>query len=172
MPDNDTLLHPAVAKALADHGLSYEVLACPPELADTAEFSAHYGFSLDEAANAILVASRKVEPPVHALCVVLGSTRLDVNHAVRDLLGVRRVSFADAETTVAVTGMEIGGVTAPGVETVPIHVDSAVMDRPRVVMGGGNRTSKLLLDPAELRKLPGVMVVAGLALPRDDQGSR
>ena len=165
---DDSLLHPAVAAGLAAHGLSYEVLACPPELADTAEFSAHYGFSLDEAANAILVASRKVEPPVHALCVVLGSSRLDVNHAVRDLLGVKRVSFADAETTIAVTGMMIGGVTAPGVDSVPVYVDAAVMAQPRVVMGGGNRSSKLLLAPAELLKLPSVTVVEGLALPRTD----
>lgn len=171
MPD-DSLLHPAVAAGLAAHALAYEVLACLPELADTAEFSAHYGFSLDEAANAILVASRKVEPPVHALCVVLGSTRLDVNHAVRDLLGVRRVSFADAETTIAVTGMMIGGVTAPGVDTVPIYVDAAVMQQPRVVMGGGNRSSKLLLDPAELLKLPQVSVVEGLALPRTEAEAR
>lgn len=171
MPDA-SLLHPAVSASLAAHGLAYDVLACPPELADTAEFSAHFGFSLDEAANAILVASRKVEPPVYALCVVLGSRRLDVNHAVRDLLGVRRASFADAETTIAVTGMEIGGVTAPGVDSVPIYVDSAVMQQGRVVMGGGNRSSKLLLDAAELLKLPGVTVVDDLALPRRDSEPR
>ena len=171
MPD-DSLLHPAVATSLKQHGLAYEVLTCPPELADTAEFSAHYGFSLDEAANAILVASRKVEPPVHVLCVVLGSMRLDVNHAVRDLLGVKRLSFADAETTIAVTGMLIGGVTAPGVETVPVYVDAAVMQQPRVVMGGGNRSSKLLLDPAELLKLPRVSVVDGLALSRAEAEPR
>lgn len=171
MPDA-SLLHPAVSASLAAHGLAYDVLACPPELADTAEFSAHFGFSLDEAANAILVASRKVEPPVYALCVVLGSRRLDVNHAVRDLLGVRRASFADAETTIAVTGMEIGGVTAPGVDSIPIYVDSAVMQQGRVVMGGGNRSSKLLLDAAELLKLPGVTVVDDLALPRPDSEPR
>jgi prolyl-tRNA editing enzyme YbaK/EbsC (Cys-tRNA(Pro) deacylase) len=158
-----TDLHPVVAAALSENGLEYEVLACPPELADTAEFSAFYGFSLDEAANTILVASRKVDPPVYAVCVVLGSTRLDVNHAVRDLLGVKRVSFADAETTVALTGMEIGGVTAPGIQGLPVLVDQAVLGQARVVMGGGNRTSKILLAPAELLKLPGVRFVEGLA---------
>ena len=166
MPEDRALLHPAVATALARHGLSYEVLACPPELADTAEFSAHYGFSLDEAANAILVASRKVEPPRYALCVALATTRVDVNKAVCALLEVKRASFADADATVAVTGMMIGGVTPPGVAGLPIYVDQAVMSRDRVVVGGGNRTSKLLLAPAELLKLPGVIVVEGLASPR------
>ncbi len=34
-----------------------------------------------------------------------------------------------------------------------------------VVMGGGNRSSKLALDPQELLKLPGAEVVDGLANP-------
>jgi hypothetical protein len=34
-------------------------------------------------------------------------------------------------------------------------------------MGGGNRTSKLRLDPQQLTKLPGVEIVDGLANPRD-----
>ena len=160
---NDRLLLPAVAEALAAHGVAHEVLACLPELADTAEFCAHYGFSLEQAANTILVASKKVDPPRYAVCVVLGTTRLDVNRSVRALLDVKRASFADAGTTAALTGMLVGGVTAPGIAGLPVYVDRAVMDVPRVVMGGGNRSSKIVLDPAELLKLPGTRVVDGLA---------
>jgi prolyl-tRNA editing enzyme YbaK/EbsC (Cys-tRNA(Pro) deacylase) len=163
-----TLLHPVVAAALAEHNLDYEVLECTPDLADTAQFCEHYGFTLDEAANTILVASRKVEPPRYAVCVVLGTTRLDVNHVVRDLLGVKRLSFADGETTTELTGMLIGGVTAPGIEGLPLYIDQVVMEQERVVMGGGNRSSKILLAPAELLKLPNAQVVEGLALPRDE----
>ena len=57
-----TLL-PAVAAALAEHGLSYEVLACDPDLADTAAFCDHYGFTLDQSANTILVTSKKWSRP-------------------------------------------------------------------------------------------------------------
>ena len=159
-----TLL-PAVEAALAEHGLSYEVLACDPDLADTAAFCDHYGFSLDQSANTILVTSKKVEPAQYAVCVVLGTTRLDVNKSVRELLGVKRASFADAETTQAVTGMEIGGVTAIGTSGHTIYIDAAVLERERVVMGGGNRTSKLVLKPQELAKLPHAVVVEGLAKP-------
>lgn len=160
-----TGLLPAVAAAVAAHGLDVEVLACDPELADTAEFCEHYGFALDDAANTIVVTSKKVEPPVRAVCVVLGTTRLDVNRVCRERLGAKRVSFADAETTVELTGMEIGGVTAPGIEGLPLWIDAAVLGRERVVMGGGNRSSKLALDPRELLKLPGAEVVEGLANP-------
>jgi len=163
----DTLLLPAVAEALATHGVAHEVLECLPELADTAEFCAHYGFSLEQAANTILVGSKKVEPALYAVCVVLGTTRLDVNRSVRALLAVKRASFADADTTTALTGMLVGGVTAPGIKGLPVYVDRAVMDVPRVVMGGGNRSSKIVLDPAELLKLPGAEVVDGLAMPRE-----
>ena len=160
-----TGLLPSVAAAGAAHGLDVEVLPCDPELADTAEFCDHYGFALDDAANTILVTSKKVDPPLRAVCVVLGTTRLDVNKVCRERLGVKRISFADAETTVELTGMEIGGVTAPGIDGLPLWIDAAVLDRTRVVMGGGNRSSKLVLAPAELLKLPGAEVVDGLANP-------
>lgn len=164
---SSTKLHSAVEKALAQYGITHEVLACDAELADTAAFCEHYGVSLEQAANTILVASRKVDPPKYAICVVLGTTRLDVNKTVREKLAVKRLSFADAETTVAVTGMLIGGVTAIGTSGLPIYVDSAVMRQNAVIMGGGNRTSKLRLDPQQLAKLPGVEVIEGLANRRE-----
>jgi prolyl-tRNA editing enzyme YbaK/EbsC (Cys-tRNA(Pro) deacylase) len=160
-------LLPIVEAVLAQYDMTYTVLECTPELADTAIFCEHYHVPLDQAANTILVASRKVEPPKYALCVVLGTTRLDVNQKVCELLGVKRASFADADTTMQRTGMLIGGVTAIGITDVPCYVDSAVMQQPEVVMGGGNRSSKLLLDPHELLKLPNVEVVEGLARPKE-----
>ena len=160
-----TGLLPSVAAAVAAHGLDGEALPRDPELADTPGFCRHYASALDDAANTILVTSKKVDPPLRAVCVVLGTTRLDVNKVCRERLGVKRISFADAETTVELTGMEIGGVTAPGIDGLPLWIDAAVLDRTRVVMGGGNRSSKLVLAPAELLKLPGAEVVDGLANP-------
>lgn len=162
-----SILAAQVRDAVLLHGIECEVLECNPDLADTAAFCEHYGFSVEQAANTILVASKKVDPQRFAVCVVLGTTRLDVNHAVAELLGTKRLSFADAEATVGRTGMRIGGVTAIGLDREQVYVDAAVMQQSRVVMGGGNRTSKLLLDPQQLRKLPNVEVVEGLALPRE-----
>lgn len=98
--------------------------------------------------------------------VLLGTTRLDVNKKVSELLAVKRLSFAGEETTLDLTGMMIGGVTAFGIGELPIYVDGAVMEQAQVVMGGGNRSSKLLLNPRELTKLPNVVVVEGLAKPK------
>ncbi len=147
--------------------MAYTVLECLPELADTAAFCEYYHVALDQSANTILVASRKVEPTRYAICVVLATTRLDVNQKVCELLDVRKASFANAETTMQRTSMLIGGVTAIGVSDMPIYLDSAVMQPEQVVMGGGNRSSKILLDPQELLKLPNIEVIEGLARPKE-----
>jgi prolyl-tRNA editing enzyme YbaK/EbsC (Cys-tRNA(Pro) deacylase) len=153
-----------VKSALGEYGIRHEVLACDPNLADTAAFCEHYGFTLEQAANTILVASRKTEPTKYALCVVLGTTRLDVNKKVCELLGVKRASFSDAETTRELTGMEIGGVVAIGTNPeIPVYIDSLVLEQEKVIMGGGNRTSKIVLDPKELLKIPVEQNIVNLA---------
>lgn len=151
-----------VREAVAALGISHEIIECDPDLADTAEFCAHYGYSMDESANTILVASRR-PPGEFAVCVVLASTRLDVNGAVRRRLGVRKVSFAPAEVTREVTGMAIGGVTPFGLpDDVPLWVDSRVMACEQVILGGGSRSIKLLVAPGALQRL-GADIVEDLA---------
>ena len=156
-------LHPLVAAAVAGACIEAEILPCAPELADTAAFCAHYGYPPSIAANTILVAA-KTEPVRYAACLVLATTRLDVNKKVCALMAVKRASFASAEQTLARTDMMIGGVTIPGLPAeLPIYIDAAVMACDRIIIGGGNRSSKLLLVPAELHKLTGVQVIEGLA---------
>ncbi len=166
MTENAKLL-PIVEETIKQYGIASKVLECKPEFADTAAFCEYYQIPLEQTANTILVYSHKVEPVRYAVCVVLGATRLDVNKKVCELLEVRRASFADAETTVRITGMEIGGVVAIGISDLPIYVDRAVMQRKEVILGGGNRSSKLLLDPQELLKLPNVQVIDDLARPKE-----
>jgi prolyl-tRNA editing enzyme YbaK/EbsC (Cys-tRNA(Pro) deacylase) len=161
-----SLLHERVRDSLQSSGITdFEVLPCEPHLADTAEFCSHYGISADEACNAILVVL-KTEPRRFVACLVRADTKLDVNKKVSALTGVKRLSFASGEETADLTGMMIGGVTIPGLPAgVPIYIDQRVMERPRVIVGGGNRTSKIRLAPAELLKLPDASV-ADVAVPR------
>ena len=149
--------------ALEPLGIAYELFACDPDLADTAAFCAAYGFAPEDSANTILVIG-KSDPPRHAACVVLAPNRLDVNRTVRERLGTRKASFAPAESTREITGMEIGGVTVFGLPAeLPIWVDARVMGRERIVVGGGSRSWKVLLAPADLLRIPGTTVVEGLA---------
>ena len=162
-----TLLHDSVDRHLADLSIPHSVMECAPELADTAAFCAHYGVDPADSANTILVASRR-PPDQYAVCVVLATTRLDVNRAVRDALGWKKLSFASADATLEITGMEIGGVTPFGIPgELPLLIDSAVLTRDEVVLGGGNRTSKIRMDPRGLLAVPTARVVEGLANQQD-----
>jgi prolyl-tRNA editing enzyme YbaK/EbsC (Cys-tRNA(Pro) deacylase) len=144
-------------------GEPYEVVPCDPELADTAAFCAAYGYGLDQSANAILVVG-KSEPRVYAVCLVLATTRLDVNGVVRKRFGVKKASFASAEETIEITGMQIGGVTPYGLPTgLPIWIDSRIMACESVIVGGGSRDRKLLVPPSSLAALPAAEVVEALA---------
>ncbi|HYO77049.1 MAG TPA: YbaK/EbsC family protein [Thermoanaerobaculia bacterium] len=165
MPDR-SILHARVAESLDAAAVTdFEVLACAPELADTAEFCAHYGIAADEACNAILVAIKST-PRRFVACLVRADTKLDVNRKVSALTGVKRLSFASSEETAELTGMMIGGVTIPGLpDGVEIYIDERVMERPRIVIGGGNRSSKIRIAPSELLKLPHASV-ADVAVPR------
>jgi prolyl-tRNA editing enzyme YbaK/EbsC (Cys-tRNA(Pro) deacylase) len=161
-----SLLHDRVRAAMEASDIhEIEVLECAPELADTAEFCAHFGIAAEEACNAILVAL-KTNPRRYVACLVRADTKLDVNRKVSELTGVKRLSFASGEETAELTGMLIGGVTIPGLpEDVPIYIDARVMEQPRIIIGGGNRSSKIRLAPGELLKLPNASV-ADVAVPR------
>jgi prolyl-tRNA editing enzyme YbaK/EbsC (Cys-tRNA(Pro) deacylase) len=158
-------IQPGVRECLERSAMTYKVFGCDPAFADTAQFCEKYGFNPAQAANCILVASRS-EPPVVACCIVLATTKLDVNKKVCQLLGVKKASFASSDFTAQLTGMQIGGVTPFGLPEMPIYIDAAVMPNEEVVLGGGNRSSKVLMHPGELLKLPGAQVVEGLAAPK------
>ena len=165
------LLAPSVAKALAmwpsgapvDAG---QVLVAPidPDLADTAAFCEAYGISLDESANCVIVAGRRGEVTRYAACIILATTRADVNGVVRRHLDVRKCSFAPMDDAVRLTGMEYGGITPIGLpEDWPILVDAKVAASPQVIVGSGVRHSKIAIAGPALGALPGAEVIQDLA---------
>lgn len=162
---DSSILHPLVRESLDASGIAYEVLPCEPELADTAEFCRNYGISVEDACNAILVAL-KTEPRRYVGCLVRADTKLDVNRKVSALAGVKRLSFASSEETAELTGMLIGGVSIAGLPPeIPIYLDTRVMERQSIIIGGGNRHSKARVAPRELLKLPNASV-QDVAVPR------
>jgi prolyl-tRNA editing enzyme YbaK/EbsC (Cys-tRNA(Pro) deacylase) len=142
-----------------------------PELADTAAFCERYEVALSESANCVVVAGRRDGEVRLAACMVLATTRADVNGLVKRELDVRKASFAPMQTAVELTGMEYGGITPIGLPADwPLFVDAAVAATPRVIIGSGVRRSKLTLPGAALASLPGAVVLE--ALGRPVQGSQ
>ncbi len=145
--------------------MPFDIVPCDPALADTAKFCAEYGYAMEDSANCVVVKG-KSEPPVFAACVVLATTRLDVNGLVRRRLGTRKASFAGGDEVEALTGMTIGGITPLGLPSgVTLWVDGRVMERQQIVLGGGSRSCKIIASPALLTAL-GAEVVDDLGQQR------
>jgi prolyl-tRNA editing enzyme YbaK/EbsC (Cys-tRNA(Pro) deacylase) len=166
--DRPDLLAPPVASALAEladvlPAAEVGVAEIDPALADTAAFCAEYGVDLTESANCVVVAGRRDGQTRMAACMVLATTRADVNGLVKRELDVRKASFAAMESAVELTGMEYGGITPIGLPADwPVFVDAAVAAQPRVVIGSGVRRSKLTLPGAALGRLSAAAVLDGL----------
>jgi prolyl-tRNA editing enzyme YbaK/EbsC (Cys-tRNA(Pro) deacylase) len=165
------LLAPPVAAALevwpVDAPVDGDQVMVAPidaDLADTAAFCEAYGVSLRESANCVIVAGRRGEVIRYAACVVLATTRADVNGVVRKHLDARKASFAPTDDAVRLTGMEYGGITPIGLpKDWPVLVDARVVAMPHVVIGSGVRHSKIAIAGPALGALPGAQVIDGLA---------
>jgi prolyl-tRNA editing enzyme YbaK/EbsC (Cys-tRNA(Pro) deacylase) len=132
-----------------------------PDLADTAAFCEQYDIGLDISANCVVVEARRADREWYAACVVLATTRADVNGIVRKHLGARKISFAAMDAAVSHTAMEYGGITPVGLPSDwPILVDLNVIDQARVIVGSGIRGSKLLVATEVLAALPNAEVLA------------
>jgi prolyl-tRNA editing enzyme YbaK/EbsC (Cys-tRNA(Pro) deacylase) len=137
-----------------------------PGLADTAAFCEHYDIGLDVSANCVVVEARRADREWFAACLVLATTRADVNGIVRKHLGARKISFAPMDSAVSATGMEYGGITPVGLPADwPLLVDLNVMDQQRVIIGSAIRGSKLLAATEVLASLPNAEVL-GIAMPQ------
>ncbi|HEV2739055.1 MAG TPA: YbaK/EbsC family protein [Candidatus Elarobacter sp.] len=162
------LLAPPVADAVRAWNASVPVDALwvaeiDPQLADTAAFCERYDVRLDRSANCVVLAARRDGRSWFAACVVLATTRADVNGLAKRHLGARKISFASMDAATAASGMESGGITPLGLPADwPVLIDGAVVAAERVVIGSGVRRSKISLPGAALAELPNAVVLAEL----------
>jgi prolyl-tRNA editing enzyme YbaK/EbsC (Cys-tRNA(Pro) deacylase) len=160
------LLGEPTRSTLIDAGLLDEVgvVEIDPTFSDTAATQQEFGVELDTLANCVVVGGKREGSERLAACVVLATTRADINRVVRRLLDVRKASFLAMERAVELTGMEYGGIAPIGLPAGwPILVDRRVVETDVVVLGSGVRRSKILLPGALLTRVPGVQVIDGLA---------
>jgi len=168
--DRPDLLAEPVAAALraldqAD-AARFGVVEIDPELADTAQFCEAYGSPPHASANCVVVAGKRAGEERFAACLVLATTRADVNGVVRRRLDVRKASFAPMDAAVELTGMAYGGITPIGLpKDWPLLIDPAVAGAAELIIGSGLRDGKLLVPGEVLVKLPGAEVIEGLGRP-------
>jgi prolyl-tRNA editing enzyme YbaK/EbsC (Cys-tRNA(Pro) deacylase) len=169
------LLAPPVVAAL--HGSSgadgVRVSEIDPSLADTATFCERYNVQPEISANCVVLQAKRGEKVWFAACVILATTRADVNGAVRQILQARKVSFASMEEAVSLTRMEHGGITPIGLPgDWPLLLDKAVADADCVIVGSGMRKSKIAISGRLLAQLPNATVVEGLGQLKSNQPVR
>lgn len=159
------LIAEPVARALAANSSDTALVAeIDPELADTAALCEAYDVALEVSANCVVVSGKRDGDQRIAACLILATTRADINNVVRKHLDVRKASFLSMADAVEYTGMEYGGITPLGLpDDWPILVDAAVADLPYAVVGSGVRKSKLFVPGKVLAAWPGAEVVDGLA---------
>ena len=156
-----------VKSTLQSLQVDYQWIEVDPEYADTAICCEKYGFEISNTGNTIIVASKRGEKKYSA-CIVRGTEKLDVNRKVRELMGVSRLSFANADDTLNLTQMMIGGVTPFGLpESLPIYIDEVIMGLEYVILGAGSRSAKLIISPESLLKIPNTNVIKDLSVSND-----
>lgn len=159
--DKLDLVAEPVSKAIEENGLSNVLVAeIKSDLADTAAFCEYYGIGLNVSANCIVVEAKRADRTWYAACVILATSRADVNGIIRRQLDAKKISFASMDKAVSISSMEYGGITPIGLpKDWPILVDSAVAKTAHVVIGSGLRKSKLLVPGSLFHRLPNTTVM-------------
>ena len=165
------LLAPSVAAALESWNGQVSpddvlVAEIDPNLADTQAFCERYDVRLDQSANCVILAARREGRAWFAACVVLATSRADVNGIAKRHLGASKISFAPMDAATEASKMEYGGITPIGLPNDwPILLDEEVVAADRVIVGSGVRRSKISLPGPALRKLPNAVVLPSLGRP-------
>lgn len=161
--DHPELVSESVYKAA---GNSPDVLVgqIDPQYMNGTALSDHYDVNLEDGANCIVVRGKRGEARMTAAVLVPVGYRADLNGLVCEKLDAKKVSMAPLEEVIQESGMEYGSITPVGLpESWKVLIDSRLMEKETIIVGGGKQISKLLVPTAFLKQLPNVEVVENLA---------
>ncbi|HET9721933.1 MAG TPA: YbaK/EbsC family protein [Candidatus Saccharimonadales bacterium] len=160
--DRPDLLSEPVKAAIQTNKLSGVLVAeIDPQLADTAAFCEKYDIGLDISANCVVVEAKRADKTWYAGCLILATSRADINGVIRKQLEARKVSFAPTDMAISLSKMEYGGITPIGLpDDWTLLVDTAVVDKDYVVIGSGVRKSKLLIPGKIFASMPNTTIMS------------
>jgi prolyl-tRNA editing enzyme YbaK/EbsC (Cys-tRNA(Pro) deacylase) len=163
-----TLIPDVVRSEILNQGLESQIglVQIDPNFADTTAFCEQYHWPIDHSANCVIVQARRGGRKTIAACIVLASTRADINKLVKKYLDASKISMAPMDSTLEESKMEYGGVTPIGLpKTWPILIDKAIMPLEQIVIGGGNRNTKLIVSGRLLASLHNAVIIDSLGIP-------
>jgi len=137
-----------------------------PEFMGGKELCEHYGIDPRDGANCVIVEAVKGDTKNCVAIVVPVGYRADLNGFVRKHLDVKRVSLAPLEEVIEKTGMEYGSITPFGLpESWKILIDSRIMNKEKIICGGGKQKSKLFVQTKVFGQMKNVDVIDELSKP-------
>lgn len=135
-----------------------------PQYMNGTALSDHYDVNLEDGANCIVVRGKRGEMRMTAAVLVPVGYRADLNGLVCEKLDAKKVSMAPLEEVIQETGMEYGSITPVGLpETWKVLIDSRLMEKETIIVGGGKQISKLRVPTVFLRQQSNVEIVENLA---------
>jgi prolyl-tRNA editing enzyme YbaK/EbsC (Cys-tRNA(Pro) deacylase) len=162
-----TLIPDVVRSAILNQGLESQVglVEIDPNFADTTEFCKKYDWPTGHSANCVVVQARRGDRKTIAACIVLATTRADINKLVKKYLDASKISMAPMDYALEESRMEYGGVTPIGLpKEWPILLDKAIIPLEKIIIGGGNRNTKLIVSGRLLASLPNAVIIDGLGI--------
>lgn len=136
-----------------------------PQYMNGLSLSEHYGVLPEDGANCIVVRGKRGEERVTAAVLAPVGFRADLNGIVCEKLNAKKVSMAPLDEVLLQTGMEYGSITPIGLPTDwKILIDSRLMQKEKIIVGGGKQISKILVPTAIFKELQNVEIVEGLAV--------
>lgn len=159
------LVSASVARAVQDYP-EIMVAEIDPQYMNGLALSEHYGGNPDDGANCVVVVGKRGETRTTAAVLVPVGYRADLNGLVCEKLEAKKVSMAPLDAVLEETGMEYGSITPVGLpDSYRILIDSRLMQKDTILVGGGKQISKLLVPTNYFATLSNVEIVQGLAIP-------
>lgn len=144
-----------VINLLENSKVAYTLGSYPTETKTAADAAKIMGVSLDAMAKTLLF---QIHATTYALVLVSCSKTVNMAKA-RTILG-KSCELAKKEVVESITGYPIGIVTPFGLkQSIPVYVDTALMDYTRISTGSGQKGVEILIAPQDLVKLTNAQIV-------------
>lgn len=144
--------HPPVSLALEKLGIPHRVFTHPGPVASLEQAARERGQRPEQVLRSILFRTGEDE---YLMALVAGPAQISWK-ALRNYLGQSRLTMANEEEVLAVTGYPTGAVSPFGtLRSLRVLVDPQVFDEEEVSIGSGLRGTTVILKSADLRRALG-----------------
>ena len=167
---NSDLLAKPVSRYLSEHkdlDQFLGVVEIDSIISDTTSFCEAYKVTSAQAGNCVILKGVKNGQEIYTACLVLASTKADVNGVIKKHLDAQKLSFAPPDEAVKLTKMEFEAITPIGLpEDWVILIDSKVIETENIIIGSGIRKSKILIKGKALLSIKNAQIIKDIAKMR------